>query len=71
MRSADILASMTRDEMVKFLECWGFKCDEFETAEELADAVAHNCNFEGIDLQQLLRLRDALNVVISPLSSTT
>jgi hypothetical protein len=71
MTSADILASMTRDEMVKFLECWGFKCDELETAEELADAVAHTCHLEGIDLQQLYRLREALNVVVSPLSATT
>jgi hypothetical protein len=56
MTSADILDAMTRDEMVRFLESWGFKCDSGDSVDELAETVVHNCIFEGIDLQQLVRL---------------
>lgn len=62
MTPADVLATMTRDEMIRFLESWGFKCDDQDSAADLAEAVVHNCIFEGIDLQQLLRLREALAI---------
>jgi len=64
MTPADVTNTMTREEMVIFLESWGFRCDDHDSAEELAEAVAHNCIFEGIDLQQLLRLRNALTVTL-------
>ena len=63
MHSAEVIATMTRDEMIRFLESWGFRCDDQDSADELAEAVVHTCIFEGIDLHQLQRLRDVLSIV--------
>lgn len=68
MSTDDVTATMTRAEMIRFLESWGFKCDEQDSAGELADAVVHNCILEGIDLLQLHRLREVLNIVSSQTS---
>lgn len=65
MDPAEVLDAMTREEMIRFLESWAFKCDADDTNDELAEAVAHNCDLENIDLQQLLRLREVLNIAFS------
>lgn len=61
----DVMSTMTRDEMARFLEMWGFKCVEEDSAAELAETVAHTCMGESIDLHQLHRLQTALNVAFS------
>ncbi len=39
----------TRNELVEYLESWGFQCYDWETTDELRAAALENLNTEGAD----------------------
>lgn len=41
------IEQMTRDELVKYLESWGFQCYDSETTDELREAALENFDTEG------------------------
>ena len=45
--SVSELEAATREELVAYLEGWGFQCYEHESTDELRDAAIDNFNTEG------------------------
>jgi hypothetical protein len=41
------LQTATRDELIAYLESWGFQCYEHETTDELREAALENFDTEG------------------------